>query len=62
MTNSPAILHYRQMFDSRSPEQMRVLAHIKRFMERLTGDDTFRAPLAESAESRMISASSRRRF
>jgi hypothetical protein len=50
MTSSPAILHYRQIFDSRSPEQMRVLAHIKRFMERLTGDDTFRAALAESAD------------
>ena len=50
MTSSPAILHYRQMFDSRSPEQMRVLAHIKRFMERLTGDDTFRAALAENAD------------
>ena len=47
---SEATRHYRGMFDRRSPEQLRTLAHIKRFMERLVGDQTFRDGLAEHAD------------
>ncbi|MGZ2464574.1 hypothetical protein ACVJMZ_000098 [Sinorhizobium medicae] len=39
--------HYRKIFDRRTPQQLRTLAHIKRFMERLTGDLAFRAFINE---------------
>lgn len=47
---SAATRHYRQIFDRRSPEDLRTLAHIKRFMERLTGDQQFRDALAEAKD------------
>jgi radical SAM family RiPP maturation amino acid epimerase len=40
-----ATLHYRRMFSERTPEQLRTLAHIKRFLERLVGDPGFREQL-----------------
>lgn len=48
---SIATEHYRRIFDRRTPEQLRTLAHIKRFMERLVGDNGFRAALAEYVDS-----------
>lgn len=50
MTPSAAARHYRDIFDKRSPEQLRTLAHIKRFMERLVADATFRAALTENID------------
>jgi radical SAM family RiPP maturation amino acid epimerase len=44
-----AARHYRAIFDSRTPAELRELAHIKRFMERLTGDEAFRNELASHA-------------
>jgi radical SAM family RiPP maturation amino acid epimerase len=38
------------MFARRSPEQLRTLAHIKRFMERLVGDAGFRDALAAAID------------
>ncbi|MCA1538055.1 radical SAM family RiPP maturation amino acid epimerase [Bradyrhizobium sp. NBAIM03] len=43
-----AAKHYRQIFDRRTPEQLRTLSHIKRFMERLVGDLEFRRELSEN--------------
>lgn len=43
---SVATSHYRQMFDRRSPQELKTLAHIKRFMERLVSDPGFREGLA----------------
>jgi len=43
--------HYRNMFERRSPEELRTLAHIKRFMERLVADQNFRSALAEEIET-----------
>ncbi|RXH28921.1 hypothetical protein XH99_13995 [Bradyrhizobium nanningense] len=40
--------HYRKIFDRRTPEQLRSLSHLKRFMERLVGDVEFRRALAEA--------------
>jgi radical SAM family RiPP maturation amino acid epimerase len=48
---SPATEHYRRIFDQRTPQQLRTLAHIKRFMERLVGDSGFRAALAEHVDN-----------
>lgn len=42
---------YRSIFDSRSAEEVRQLAHIKRFMERLVADPKFREDLRETAEN-----------
>lgn len=50
MTISPATQHYRGMFERRSPEEIRTLAHIKRFMERLVGDANFRTALGENID------------
>jgi len=38
---------YRSIFDSRSAEELRQLAHIKRFMERLIADPHFRDKLRD---------------
>ncbi|WP_420848910.1 radical SAM family RiPP maturation amino acid epimerase [Rhizobium etli] len=47
--------HYRKIFDRRTREQLHVLAHIKRFMERLVGDMSFRAALSASGDNpRMV--------
>ncbi|MGY3333448.1 radical SAM family RiPP maturation amino acid epimerase [Mesorhizobium sp. USDA 4775] len=43
--------HYRQIFDRRTPGQLRTLAHIKRFMERLVGDMAFRSALSENVDN-----------
>jgi radical SAM family RiPP maturation amino acid epimerase len=48
---SAATEHYRQIFDRRTPEQLHTLAHIKRFMERLVGDQEFRKALAENVDN-----------
>lgn len=48
MTLTEATKHYRSIFERRSPEQIRTLAHIKRFMERLVADPGFRQALAEN--------------
>lgn len=53
---SKATEHYRNIFDRRTPEQMRTLAHIKRFMERLVADKDFRAALAEHRDDPQIVA------
>ena len=47
---SAATLHYRRMFDRRTPAEIHTLAHIKRFMERLIGDHSFRIALAENLD------------
>jgi len=41
---------YRSIFDSRSAEELRQLAHIKRFMERLIADPHFRDKLRDHAD------------
>ena len=51
MTPSAATVHYRDIFQKRTPEQLRTLAHIKRFMERLVSDRDFRAALSENLDS-----------
>ncbi|UWU75942.1 hypothetical protein N2603_39400 [Bradyrhizobium huanghuaihaiense] len=43
--------HCRQIFDRRTSEQLRTLSHVKRFMERLTGDLEFRRALSENVDS-----------
>ncbi|MET4156402.1 radical SAM family RiPP maturation amino acid epimerase [Bradyrhizobium sp. JR7.2] len=43
--------HYRQIFDRRTPEELRTLSHVKRFMERLVGDMEFRRGLSESVDA-----------
>ncbi|GLR45219.1 hypothetical protein GCM10007880_57360 [Mesorhizobium amorphae] len=43
--------HFRQIFDRRTPGQLRTLAHIKRFMERLVGDMAFRTALSENGDN-----------
>ncbi|MEK9281125.1 radical SAM family RiPP maturation amino acid epimerase [Bradyrhizobium sp. ISRA442] len=43
--------HCRQIFDRRTPEQLRTLSHVKRFMERLAGDLQFRRALSENVDS-----------
>ncbi|MGY4606480.1 hypothetical protein ACVW16_004892 [Bradyrhizobium sp. USDA 4474] len=49
MTNA-ATEHFRQIFDRRTPEQLRTLSHVKRFMERLAGDLDFRKALSENVD------------
>lgn len=53
---SVATEHYRRIFDRRTPEQLRTLAHIKRFMERLVGDKDFRAALADNVDDPKVVA------
>jgi radical SAM family RiPP maturation amino acid epimerase len=45
---SQAILAYRKIFDSRTPEEMRELAQTKRFMEKISGDPKFRQALKDA--------------
>ena len=54
MELSPATRHYRAMFTSRSPEELRTVAHIKRFMERLVGDPAFRQLLGENIDTPLV--------
>jgi len=51
MTRSVAARHYRRIFASRSPEQRRALAHVKRFVERMLGDPAFRLALGDNLDS-----------
>ncbi|ACI58193.1 conserved hypothetical protein (plasmid) [Rhizobium leguminosarum bv. trifolii WSM2304] len=46
-----ATKYYLQIFNRRTPEQLRKLAHIKRFMERLVGDGAFRTALSENVDN-----------
>lgn len=46
---------YRNMWDRRSAEELHTLAHIKRFMECLTGDPEFRKKLAEHIDGDLMS-------
>ncbi|TBE59174.1 radical SAM family RiPP maturation amino acid epimerase (plasmid) [Rhizobium beringeri] len=43
--------HYRQIFDRRTPGEMRTLAHIKRFLECFLGDAGFRSALSENLDN-----------
>lgn len=47
---SAATRHYRAMFARRSAAELHELAHIKRFMERLVGDQSFRDALAQNID------------
>lgn len=49
--NFPAQQHFRRIFDRRTPAELRTLAHIKRFMERLAVDKSFAAALAANPEN-----------
>lgn len=48
MTGATSV--YREIFDSRSAEEVRQLAHIKRFMERLVADPKFRDKLRDNLD------------
>lgn len=55
---SPHAAAYRRIFSSRTPDEIRTLARIKRFLERMMGDDRFRDALAANAEDpRPVAAS-----
>lgn len=41
---------YRRIFESRTPDEVRTLARIKRFLEKVMGDDRFRTALAGSCD------------
>ncbi len=51
---SESAQHYQRIFTSRSEEELRVLAHVKRFMERLSADAVFRTKLCEHVENPMV--------
>ncbi len=53
MTPAPskATLHYRSIFTSRTEEELETIALVKRFMERLVGDEEFRKKLKEHHEN-----------
>lgn len=53
---SEATRHYRAMFDDRSPEELRTLAQVKRFLERLVGDPAFRGKLAANLDDPKVVA------
>lgn len=42
---------YREIWDRRSPDELHKLAHIKRFMECLTGDPVFRQKLGDNMQN-----------
>jgi radical SAM family RiPP maturation amino acid epimerase len=49
---------YRRIFSERTPEEVRRLARIKRFLERVMGDDRFRDALKENVDDpRLVAAS-----
>ncbi|MBL6934070.1 MAG: radical SAM family RiPP maturation amino acid epimerase [Alphaproteobacteria bacterium] len=48
---SDSAKQYQRIFSSRSEEELRELAHVKRFMERLSADATFRAKLGEHVKN-----------
>lgn len=50
MNTTEATQHYRGIFEKRTPEELRTLAHIKRFMERLVADPGFRQALADNVD------------
>ncbi|MBY3225947.1 radical SAM family RiPP maturation amino acid epimerase [Rhizobium laguerreae] len=43
--------HYRQIFNRRTPGEVRTLAHIKRFLECLAGDVAFKNALSENIDN-----------
>ncbi|MBY2925995.1 radical SAM family RiPP maturation amino acid epimerase [Rhizobium leguminosarum] len=43
--------HYRQIFNRRTPGEVRTLAHIKRFLECFLGDAGFRSALSENLDN-----------
>ena len=45
-----SILHYRELYNRRSAEELRTISHIKRFLELLVGDGPFRQRLADNCE------------
>jgi radical SAM family RiPP maturation amino acid epimerase len=53
MTPAPskASLHYRNIFTSRTEEELDTIALVKRFMERLVGDEEFRKKLNKNHET-----------
>lgn len=46
-----AALFYRRILGRRSQEDLKILAHIKRFMERLQGDSAFRKALSANSDT-----------
>ncbi len=48
---SRSIEHYRRIFSERTSEELRQLAHIKRFMERLVADSVFRDKLRDNIDN-----------
>jgi radical SAM family RiPP maturation amino acid epimerase len=50
-TISAATVHYRHMLARRTPAEIHTLSHIKRFMERLVGDLSFRVALGENLDN-----------
>jgi len=56
MELTKAAQHYRWMLASRSAAELRTLAHIKRFMERLVGDPVFRDELADNLDAPRVVA------
>lgn len=56
MDITEATRHYRGIFTKRTPEELRILAHIKRFMERLVADPGFRQALAENVDNPKVVA------
>lgn len=43
-----AVEHYTQRFDSRTPDELRTIAHVKRFLELITMDPEFRQALRDN--------------
>ena len=48
---SKATLHYRSIFTSRTERELETIALVKRFMERLVGDEDFRKKLKENHQN-----------
>ncbi len=48
---SKATLHYRSIFTSRTEEELDTIALVKRFIERLVGDQDFRKKLKENHQN-----------
>lgn len=54
---APSITYYQEMFTKRSAQELRTIAQIKRFTERVAGDPVFRAQIKESPKrARTIAA------
>ncbi|CAA0098048.1 Uncharacterised protein [BD1-7 clade bacterium] len=57
--NAPHVQQYQALFSSLNDEQCHDLAHIKRFLERIVGDNTFRDAFAECEDADAILALAR---